>query len=556
MCFVALEAICDLLGPTIMARLINFGVQQNNTTLIYQYGALMLLVTAIGATFAITRSILASSISQKIGVNLRNELFTKIVNFSESSVDELSSGTLITRMTNDTNQVVQFINGLMRIFVKAPVVGIGCIVMASLLNLKLSIIIYLVVVIIALMLFFSLRLSYPRFSKLQLALDKLNAIVQEYLMGIRLIKAFGTYSEEGEKFNSANNHIKNSSIYASMIITFVTPLLNLIIGCAAVTAIYFGAQLFLNNQIKAGDISAFTIYMAQMLGSLLMITNIFNVFVRTQASATRIEEVFNCGTDFKETGTKQQLKGTIEFKNVDFYYPNGSGLLALENLNFKINKGEKLAIIGPTGSGKSTLVWLLLRFYDVNNGEILLDSQNVKKLNIFCLRQAIALAPQKALLFSGTVRENLYWGKPQASDKEIEKVLKVAQADFIYQMPDGLDSYLSSGSVNISGGQKQRISLARALLKDSPILILDDVTSALDAITEAKVRKALLKIENQTLIMITQKCSTAMFADKILVLENGRVQGFGSHRDLLRDCEIYQAIYQSQITNDLAGANL
>jgi len=547
--FVTLEAVCDLLGPTIMASLINSQLEAGNLDQVYKYGTLMIAITLIGAAFAFFRNILASTVSQKIGVDLREDLFTKILNFSETSVDELPSGTLITRMTNDTNQIIQFINGIMRIFLKAPITCIGSIVLASLLNFKLSLIIYSVVVIIGFLVFISLRLSYPRFGQLQIAMDKLNAFTQEYLLGIRLIKAFGTYDEEEAKFKIGNDTIMKKSISAQIIVTLISPLLSLSVGIAGVLAIYFGNQLFLNGEILPGDISAFIIYMAQMLVSIMMITNIFNVFVRTQASSVRIDEVFAASADFIDNKKYPKIKGELEFRNVCFSYPQGSGLSALDDLSFKINAKEKLAIIGPTGSGKSTLVWLLLRFYDVNSGTILIDGNPIDELSVSHLRQNIALAAQKATLFYGSVKDNMIWGKPKSSKQDITKAMTIAQADFVYDMDQGLDSQISSGSVNISGGQKQRISLVRALLKKSPILILDDVTSALDAITEAKIRDALLKQEG-TLIMITQKCSTAMFADKILVLENGLARGFGSHNELLDSCPIYKAIYRSQISGE------
>ena len=550
---VALESSCDLMGPTIMARIINFGISTHNMDNVIKYGSLMLVITALGASFAIIRSILASTISQKVGTTLRNDLFRKILNFFEGSIDKLPSGTLITRMTNDTNQIVQFVNGMMRIIIKAPITCIGSIILASLLNFKLSIIIYSVVLVIGLLIFFSLKYSYPRFALLQKAIDGLNTVIQEYLGSVRLIKAFGTYDEETTKFTGANENIQSKSISAMIIVTFISPLLTLIVGLSTIAIIYYGSNLFSTGQILPGDISAFIIYTTQMLTSLMMITNIFNIFVRTQASAERIEEVFNCQEDFDDIGIKKSLSGNIEFKDVTFFYPESSEIPVIENLSFSIKAGEKLAIIGPTGSGKSTLTWLLLRFYDVNEGSISFDNHDIKDFSISNLRSSIALAPQKAMLFSGSVLENMIWGNPKASKTVINKAVNLAQADFINNMENGINSYLSSGSVNISGGQKQRISLVRAMLKNSPILILDDVTSSLDAITEAKVRDGLLKNTNQTLIIITQKCSTAQFADKILVLEDGLKKGFGTHKQLLKDCEVYQAIYQSQMLSDSKG---
>jgi len=542
------EAICDLLAPTFMANIINMGIDQGQISEVYHWGAIMLFVTFLGACFAVTRNILASIVSQRMGADLRYDLFEKIIYFSEQSVDKIESGSLITRMTNDTSQVIQFVNGIMRIFLKAPVTCIGSIVFASLLNFRLSIIIYSIVAIVAFLIIISMKLSYPRYSTLQKAIDKVNSVVQEYLIGIRLVKAFGTYDQENEKFENANNELMQRGISAQMIITLISPLLNLTVGIGTVIVIYVGSRLFTINLANPGDITAFTIYMAQILTSLIMITNIFNTFVRTKASSARIREVFECDGDFTGGKEIEELSGDIEFENVTFAYPNGSGVPALKDLSFSVKSGQSLAIIGPTGSGKSTIAWLLLRFYDVNSGRILIGGHDIRELSIDSVRRNVTIVPQKPMLFSGTVAENIRWGNKEATDEMIHRAAEMAQADFINKMQDGYESLLGSAGVNISGGQKQRISIARGILKKSPVLILDDATSALDAVTEAKVRENLLrKSGKQTVIIITQRCGTAMFADKILVLDNGVKVGFGTHEQLMRDCEIYRDIYRTQI---------
>ncbi|MBP1755892.1 MAG: transporter related, partial [Firmicutes bacterium] len=312
--------------------------------------------------------------------------------------------------------------------------------------------------------------------------------------------------------------------------------------------IYVGSKLFLVNQANAGDISAFIIYMSQILFSLIMITNVFNMLVRTKASTARIKEVFDCEEDYEKSKKDRKLNGRIIFDHVTFAYPNGGGLPAVNDLSFSVNPGESLAIIGPTGSGKSTIAWLLLRFYDTDSGRILLDDYEIKILGADEIRNNIAIAPQKAMLFSGSVAENLRWGDMNATKDELHMALQKAQADFVMQMQEGSESILGSGGVNISGGQKQRISIARGIVKKSPILILDDATSALDAVTEAKVQENLRSKESkQTLITITQRCGTAMYADKILVMENGKKMGIGTHKELMETCEVYQDIYRTQI---------
>ncbi len=550
---VACEAFCDLLGPTLMSRVINNGVEAGSLNGVLVWGGWMMLATLCGAGFAISRNILASRVSQRIGAELRVDLFAKIMNFSEADADKIESGSLITRMTNDTAQVTQFINGIMRVFLKAPINCIGSIVLASALNLRLSLIIYGVTAIVGTLIFVSMKLSYPRFAALQKATDKLNTAVQEHLIGVRLVKAFGTVEQETERFGEKNDTLRKQGIASQKIITLTSPVMTLAVGLGSALAIFWGSRLFEAELARPGDISAFIIYMAQILSSLLMITNIFNTFVRTKASAARINEVFACGDDFslmnvqnalQSTGTDVETTGSLCFENVTFAYP-GSAIPAIKNLSFSVAPGESLAIIGPTGSGKSTVCWLSLRFYDVLRGRILLGGKDIRELPAETVRGQIAIAPQKAALFSGSVAENLRWGYADASDGEMREAAARAQAGFIEDM----NSPLGAGGVNLSGGQKQRVSIARALLKRASILMLDDATGALDAITEAKVRKELLNTD-RTLIIVTQRCTTAMFADKILVLENGETAGFGTHAELMRNCEIYRQIYQSQVERE------
>ena len=545
---VVLEAICDLLGPTLMSNIINTGIEQESLSKVYYWGSLMLMVTGIGACFAVTRNILASKVSQRMGADLRYDLFKKIMNFSEESADKIESSSLITRMTNDTSQIVQFVNGIMRIFLKAPITCIGSIVLATMLNLKLSFVIYGVVAIVGSLIIISMKLSYPRFFELQKAMDKVNSVVQEYLIGVRLIKAFGTYDKETEKFQDANISLMKKGISAQIIITLISPLITFTVGIGTIVVIYIGGLMFTLNLANPGDITAFTIYMAQILISLIMITNIFNTFVRTKASTARIKEIFDSKEDFIHNGDIKRLNGKIEFKDVTFAYPNGSGVPALNNLSFSIESGQSLAIIGPTGSGKSTIVWLLLRFYDVNSGKIFIDDYDIKELDIESVRNNIAIVPQKPMLFSGSVAENIKWGNSEASNEMICEAAVKAQANFIEKMNGSYESLLGSAGVNISGGQKQRISIARGILKNSAVLILDDATSALDAVTEGKVRENLnSRTRNQTIITITQRCGTAMFADRILVMDNGMKVGYGTHIELMKTCEIYKDIYRTQI---------
>jgi ATP-binding cassette subfamily B protein len=451
-------------------------------------------------------------------------------------------------MTSDTSQVTMFFNGIMRIFLKAPITCIGSIILATILNPRLSLIIYGVVALIAVLTIISMKMSYIRFAKLQIAFDRANSVIQEYLLGIRLVKAFGTYEEEERRFGEANEDLRQRAVSTQMIITITSPIMALIVGFGTVLAVYFGHVLFGRELIEPGDIAAFIAYMTQMLMSLMMIIQIFHTLERARASAARIGEVLDCEEDFsgtvKEVGVP--LCGSLAFDNVTFSYP-GSPTPAVKNLSFAISPGETLAVIGPTGSGKTTVCWLILRFFDPDEGHISLGGHDIRELPIATVRGNIAIAPQKPLLFSDTVAGNIRWGQAEATDECIHMIAEKAQAaHFIQNMPDGYDSVLGRGGVNISGGQKQRLSIARALIKNAPLLIIDDATSALDAMTEASMRAELAQYHG-TKVIITQRCVAAMSADAILVMDNGRAVGFGSHGELMESCQTYVEIWQSQI---------
>ena len=548
--FVFLEAMADLLQPTIMARIIDEGVREKNVETVIGYGLLMLFITFLGAVFATLRNILASKVSQGFGKDLRADLFEKIMNFSEGSADRMESGSLITRMTNDTAQAVQFVNGMMRIFFKAPVTGIGSMILAAALSPKLSMILFLVVGVVAVLIYFSMKLSYERFAKVQYAMDRLNLVVQEYLLGIRLVKAFGRQDFEEEKFAKSNEDLERKGISSQLVIAYFAPVLSLVVSLGIAMVLYAGSILFVRQEIEVGKVAAFISYMTQILTSIIMITNIFTTFVRTKASTERIHEVFMAEEDAKG-GTKVSTSEamSVVFENLSFSYPSGSGLYALENLSFRINAGETLAVIGPTGSGKSTLVWLLLRFYDVKEGRILLDGIDIRDYAVDKVRNAVSVSSQKTMLFSGSIRDNIAWSSPEMSPERVESAAQAAQAEeFILSMQEGYKSSIYQGAVNLSGGQKQRVSIARALAKESQLLILDDSTSALDAVTDRKVREAIKEFKpRRTTILITQRIGTAMGADKILVLSQGKMEGFGTHEDLVKNSSTYRDLYVSQI---------
>ncbi|MCI1955284.1 MAG: ABC transporter ATP-binding protein/permease [Oscillospiraceae bacterium] len=547
---VLLEALCDLMQPTIMADIIDRGVKNRQIPVILHFGVQMLVITFLGALFATARNILSSRVSQSFGADLRFDVFRKIMRLSESAPDPIDSGSLITRVTNDTAQVTQFVNGMMRIFFKAPVTCLGSIVLAVMLSPRLSLVLFAVVFLVSALIVASMKLSYSRFAKVQSAVDKVNRTVQEYLLGVRLVKAFGRYGDEKKKFDGVNRNVAERSVASQMVIVIFSPLMSLAVSLGIAASLFFGSVLFRAGQIDVGRIAAYINYMTQILASLIMITNIFNTFVRTKASNERILQVLRGEED--SGGSLRAFRdhsGRLSFRNVTFAYPSGSGTPAVRNLSFSLDPGETLAVIGPTGSGKSTVAWLCLHFYEAKEGAVLYNGTNVNDLDTKVLREQIALAPQKSMLFSGTVFENIALGRPGASEREVVEAAEIAQADgFIREMPEGYNSILGQGGVNLSGGQKQRISIARALVRNSPVLILDDCTSALDSVTEAKVRRGLKAAGNgKSVILITQKAGTAMAADQILVLDDGARAGYGSHRELLRTCAVYREIYESQI---------
>ncbi len=555
---VALESLCDLLGPTFMARIIDEGILKNSLSDVYHWGFLMLLVSSFGALFALSRNYISSKVSQSFGADLRHDLFSKILHLTIPSFDTMENGSLVTRMTSDVQQVTQAVNGTMRVFIKAPLTTIGSIILATLLNVRLSLIIYGVVIILFVLIYLGMRLSYDRFSKLQKALDNINSRVEEYLLSVRLVKAFGTYSDEQAKFEIYNQRLQTDSVNAQMIITLLNPLLSLVVGLGTLGILFLGSKLFSRSLVNAGDISAFTVYIAQMLGSILMMTNVFNILIRTKASLQRIEEVFVLDPQDKTANSNCNMPSMRElsFSHVSFSYEGEGNPKVLDDISFHVEAGKSLAIIGPTGAGKSTIAALLLRFYDVQEGSICVGNTNIKDIDRQTLRQNISFVSQQPGLFSGTIEKNVTWGKVNARRQEIHDALTQAQALFVEEMGQKEQSRVGSGGATLSGGQKQRIALARALLKDSPILVLDDATGALDALTEAKVRTTLLShSENKILIFITQRCSLARNADCILVLENGKQMGLGTHAAMLENCPVYQDIFVSQNGRDAHGTS-
>lgn len=554
--FLAFEALCDLLQPTIMSKIIDVGVAGRDLQYVLKMGGLMLLITAFGAVSASLRSVLASIVSQNFGAELRSDLFRRIQSLSFKNIDKFDRASLVTRLTNDVTQVQVFANGLMRVFVKAPLLGIGALIMAVRLNPRLSVVLAVVVPIVAILIVSNMKLGFPLFIKVQKALDRVNGVMREYLSGVRVVKAFNRFDFEVNKFNAANADLQDQSISANRVMSIFSPAIMLTVNLGIVGVLWFGGAGVNNGSIQVGHIIAFINYMTQILFSLMMVSMVFNMFVRAKASTGRIGEVFSMEDNitWNDADKKEPIeKGRIDFENVTFSYDGATGDPVLKKINFTILPGETVGIIGSTGSGKSTLVNLIPRFYDVTSGTIKVGGVNIQQLNPKKLRKKIAIVPQKNILFTGTVADNIRWGNAAAAPGDIEKAAAMAEADdFIKAAPEGYETRIGQGGVNFSGGQKQRISIARALVRNPDILILDDSTSAVDVATEARIKASLKKYaRGLTCLLIAQRITSIIDLDKIIVLDHGEVAGLGRHEDLLKNCKVYQEICQSQLGKEV-----
>lgn len=539
------EAVLELFVPLVMAGIIDNGILKNDTDYIIKMGIVLLLLAVVGLSSALVCQYMASYTSQGTGTKIRDALFKHIGTLSHKELDEIGTPALITRMTSDINAVQANVAMTMRLLLRAPFLIIGALVMACFINLELSIIFFVSSLIIAFILYLVMSKSLPFYKKIQKSLDRISLLSRENLSGTRVIRAFSKQNAQDENLNREAERLSALSVRVGRLSALLNPATYAVAYGAVILILYFGAGKVNSGGLMSGDIVALVSYMTQILLAMIVLANLVVLLSRGSASASRINAVFEIEPSVKEHNLNEiqtdEIAPKVEFKDVTFSY--GGGDSELENISFKIERGTFTGIIGTTGAGKSTLLSLIMRYYDTSSGEVLVDGRNVKDFPFSQLRGKIGVVPQKSMLFSGTIRENMLWQTPDASDEEIFRALKTAQADFI----DDLDKYVSQGGLNFSGGQRQRLCIARAIVGSPELVILDDSFSALDFATEKKLREELLKNKGTTYIVVTQRCSTIMNADKILVLEDGRLEGEGTHKELIKNCGAYREICLSQL---------
>ena len=552
--FKLLEAIFELMVPLVMAKIIDIGVKNSDYNYVIKAGIALLVLGFLGLFCALVCQYSAAKASQGFGTDLRNNLFSHINSLSHSEIDMIGTSSLITRLTNDVNQLQLAVAMFIRLAFRAPFIIIGSAVMAMTLDLKLSIVFLFAIPLISLTLFWVMSKSIPFYSNIQKKLDKISLITEENLEGARVIRAFSKEENEKKRFFDASDDFTIASINVSKISALLNPLTSIIMNFAIVAILWYGGYRVNIGALTQGQIIAFVNYMTQISLTLVVFANLVVIFTKAFASGERVQEILEINSSITDENAKifpVSNAPKVEFKNVSFSY-KGSNKNSLSNANIKVNTGETIGIIGGTGSGKSTLINLIPRFYDVTEGEVLIDGVNVKDYNLNSLRDKIGIVPQKAALFSGSLRENMTLGNKNASDEEIKKAFDIAQAsEFVNSLSEGLDTVILQGGKNLSGGQKQRLTIARALVKNPEILILDDSASALDFATDAKLRKAIKEeTKNMTVFIISQRATSIKNADKIIVLDNGNIVGISSHNELLKNCKVYKEICLSQLSSE------
>ena len=556
--FMIVEVLGEIILPKLMSMIINYGCGQDVTVAakgpayIIGIGAamigtalLMMMGGVLGAYFAVKASV-------NFAGDLRRDVFAKVQKFSFANIEKFSTGSLVTRLTNDITNIQNVLSMGLRMLLRAPGMLIGGLIMAFLMNAKLALVFCVVIPVLIIALAFVMKTAFPRFDVMQTKIDGLNSRIQENITNQRVVKSFVRDDFEKETFDRANNELKDKTLRAMKVVILTMPIMTLAMNLTVMAVVWFGGQQILIGDMPVGNLTAFTTYVTQILMSLMMVSMIMIQGSRAMASSHRILEVLDTDIDLNDDNASEKdrlvTSGEIEFKNVCFRYYKKHKKNVLQNINFTAKPGEVVGIIGSTGSGKSSLVQLIPRLYDCDEGEVLVDGVNVKEYSLNHLRDGVAMVLQKNTLFSGSIMENLRCGDEEATDEQVKEAAKAAQADgFVSEFADGYDRELGQGGVNVSGGQKQRLCIARALLKKPKILILDDSTSAVDTATEAQIRKSFsTTLKDTTKLIIAQRISSVEDADRILVMDEGQIVGQGTHKELLESCETYQEIYYSQ----------
>lgn len=544
----------ELYLPTLMADIVDKGVVTGDTNYIWKIGGLMLLVAAGGMICSIVASFYSAKAGAGFGKLLRSKIFSHVGNFSLHEFDKLGTASLITRTTNDITQVQQVLIMMLRMMVMAPMMCIGGIIMALSKDTKLTLVLAVSLPVLVITIVVIARKGMPLFKAMQVKLDNLNRVLRENLTGIRVIRSFNRVTHEKKRFDEANWDLTQTAIKVNKLMAAMMPIMMIVLNLTTVAIVWFGGIRISNGHMEVGDMMAFIQYAMQIMFSFVMLSMMFVMIPRASVSAVRINEVFETNADIQDPAAPvpaKMQKGQVEFSNVTFSYP-GAEMPAISDISFKMNPGEVTAIIGGTGSGKSTLINLIPRFYDVDSGKVLVDGIDVREITQESLRQKVGFVPQQAVLFTGTISENIRYGKEDATDEEVDHAAEIAQAtEFISEMPDGFHSVIAQGGTNVSGGQKQRLSIARALIRKPEIYIFDDSFSALDFKTDAKLRAA-LKAETAfaTMLIVAQRVSTIMDADQIIVLENGEIAGIGKHKELMETSKVYREIVMSQLSEE------
>ncbi len=550
---VVIDVVCEIVQPELMSKIVDQGVKQKSLEYIFQTGGIMVGLSLIAIAANIGNIYFSSHASVGFAAELRKGLFKKIQEFSFSNLDKFSSSSLTTRITNDVNILQEVIMMSLRLLIRAPLMLVFAVIIAIHINAGLALVIAVAIPVLSVSIYIILRRGLPFFEKMQKKLDKVNSVVQENLVNVRVVKSFMREDFENKKFGTANNELREMAIKASSMVVLIMPVMQLVMNISIVAIVWFGGIKIISGTFQVGQLMSFITYITQILMSLMMLSMTIMTFSRAEASSERILEVLDTEVDIVDspTATEKNIpvkKGKVEFENVYFKYHTDSNEYVLKNINLIVNPGETIAIIGATGSAKTTLVELIPRLYDVTKGRILISGIDVRDYTIQNLRSDISLVLQQNELFSGTIKQNLKWGNPNASEDEIINAAKDAQAhDFIQSFPKQYETVLGQSGVNISGGQKQRLCIARAILRKPSILILDDSTSAVDTETESKIRTSFKNhLHETTIIIIAQRISSTQSADKIIVLDDGEIIGCGKHDELIKSNAVYQEIYYSQ----------